>query len=239
MFASTDAHRIGWKIFLSLAFVAIHFLSFSHPARGQAGAKLSGVVSFGGNVMPGFPVSLYSHDEVLQTNTDSEGRFGFSGLVPGTYDLEAKFLGVEATIYGIRVEDKDVGPLTVIGELKEVVYPLDVDCGRTFWVSYKHETTTDGGDVTGVLVLYPDATSRVLANVRIDLMTADGPHHRISQHADENGNFEFKNVPPGRHSLVAHSGGYWKAESTIWVTRKDAAVIKIILRKHGHPAICE
>ncbi|MGA7225886.1 MAG: carboxypeptidase-like regulatory domain-containing protein, partial [Candidatus Acidiferrales bacterium] len=209
------------------------------PAQGQAGAKLSGVVYYAGAEMPGFPVSLYSHDEVLQTKTDSGGRFEFSRLLPGTYDLEGRSMGVVAITYGIRVENKDVGPLTVTAELKEIFYPLDANCGRSFWVSYKHDTTTDGGDVTGVLVLYPDATNSVLANVRIDLTTADGPHHRISQHVDENGNFEFKNVSPGRYSLVAHSSGYWKVQSTIWVTRKDGAIIKVIVHKHGHPDICE
>ncbi|MGC1257644.1 MAG: carboxypeptidase-like regulatory domain-containing protein [Candidatus Acidiferrales bacterium] len=222
----------------TLLFLAA-FLCLSYPAQGQAGAKLSGVVYYAGAEMPGFPVSLYSHDEVLQTKTDSGGRFEFSRLLPGTYDLEGRSMGVVAITYGIRVENKDVGPLTVTAELKEIFYPLDANCGRSFWVSYKHDTTTDGGDVTGVLVLYPDATNSVLANVRIDLTTADGPHHRISQHVDENGNFEFKNVSPGRYSLVAHSSGYWKVQSTIWVTRKDGAIIKGIVHKHGHPDICE
>jgi len=189
--------------------------------------------------MPDFPVSLYSPDQVLQTDTDKAGRFEFGGLPPGTYDLQARFWGVEGTIYRIRIEDKDLGPLTVAAKLVESVYPLDPDCGRTFWVSYKQDTISDGGHVAGVLLVYPAVPSRLLANVRIDLTTANGSHHRISQHPDENGKFDFQNVSPGRYSLLAHYRGYWKVQSTIWVTRKDTAVIKIILYKHGHPAICE
>jgi len=239
MYTSTNPRQIGLKLLLSLAFAASHFLWFSYPAQGQAGAKLSGVVYYGGGVMPDFPVSLYSPDRVLQTETDKAGRFEFSGLPRGTYDLQARFWGVEGTIYGIRMEGKDLGPLTVEAKLVESWYPLDPDCGRTFWVSYKQNAITDGGHTAGVLLTYPTVPNRLLVNVRIDLTAATGSHHRISRHADERGNFEFQNVPPGRYSLLAHYRGYWKVQSTIWVTREDTAVIKIILHKHGHPAICE
>jgi hypothetical protein len=87
MLTSSQAPQIGLKLLLPLAFAASHFLSFSLPARGEAGAKLSGVVYFVGDVMPGFPVSLYSPDRVLQIETDKARQFEFSGLPPGTYDL--------------------------------------------------------------------------------------------------------------------------------------------------------
>ncbi len=61
-------------------------------AFGNAGAKLSGVVYFSGDVMPGFPVSRYSSDQVLQTEADKAGRFEFADLPPGTYDVQAKYL---------------------------------------------------------------------------------------------------------------------------------------------------
>ena len=120
MSASTNAHQIGLKLLLSLSVVASHFLWFSYPVQGQAGAKLSGVVSYEGEVTPGCPVSLYSPDQVLQTETDKAGRFEFRGLPRGTYDLQARFWAVEGTIYGIRIEDKDLGPLTVAADLRNL-----------------------------------------------------------------------------------------------------------------------
>jgi hypothetical protein len=86
------APRFGSKLLFLAA-----FLWLSYPAQDRAGAKLSGVVYYAGEEMPGFPVSLYSHDEILQTKTDSGGRFEFSRLPPGTYDLEGRSMGVKAT----------------------------------------------------------------------------------------------------------------------------------------------
>jgi len=228
------------KLLLSLGFIVGHFLQVSCPAWGQAGATLRGVVYFKGDVMPGFPVSLYSQDQVRQTEADKAGHFEFDNLPPGTYDLQGRYEGVEGTIYGVRIEDNSVGPLTLTADFVESVYPLSPDCGRTFWVSYEPNPTA-GARVAGVLLMYPDNPSpnRLLASARIDLTAAEKSHHRISQHADENGKFEFHSVPPGRYSLCAHYRGYWKVQSTIWVTRKDTTVTKVILYKHGHPAICE
>ncbi|MGC2330174.1 MAG: carboxypeptidase-like regulatory domain-containing protein [Candidatus Acidiferrales bacterium] len=240
MAGSTKALLIARRLLLSLAIVAVHFLVLLGAATCQTRAKLSGTVYFLGTTMPQFPVSLYSSDRVLQTETDNFGRFEFADLPPGTYDLQASYLGVEGTIYGVRIEDKNVGPVSVTAAFVAFLYPLDPDCGRVFWVSYQSDTIA-GGRVTGSLLLYPKVPlpNAMLRKVRIDLTATGASHPRMSQHPDENGKFEFPNVPPGRYSLLAHHSGYLKVRSTIWVMRKDTTVSKIILDEHGHTAICE
>lgn len=218
--------------------ILCYYFLFSSPVFSQTGATLSGVVYLNGDAIPGMPVSLYSRDRVLKTKADKAGRFEFSGLTPGMYDLQTQFLGVEGTILDIRLEAKDLGPLTIDAKLVESVYPLSPDCGRTFWVSYK-EDLPSSNSLSGNLLIYPEVPlpSKLLPTVKVDLTAGDS--HRITQHADENGRFEFQNVPPGRYSMVVHHGGYWSVKSTVWIMRKNTTVTKIILYKHGHPAICE
>lgn len=112
-----------------------------HSARAQGGATLSGVVYYGSRPIPNFPVSLYSADRVLRTETDKSGRFEFANLAPGTYDVQAFALGVEGHVFGVRVRRSDVGPVVVKG--KELGFGLGPsgDCGRTFWATYSDDST--------------------------------------------------------------------------------------------------
>lgn len=221
--------------------VSVIFPSFSRPAAAQEGAKLSGTVYFNGKAIPEFPVSLYSAGDVLQTMTDHAGLFEFTNLAPGKYDLEAQSeWGVEKTIYDIQIGRNDVGPLTVTLNLVYIVYPLDVNCGRAFWVSYKADAPVNS-ELNGEVDLVADdlLPSTLAQGARVYLTAQDGRHMRVSSRPDRTGRIEFKDLPPGRYSLLAYRRGYWKVRSTIWITRRNTATVKIILRKHGHPAICE
>lgn len=50
-----------------------HCFLFSSAAQSQSGTTLSGMVYFNGDTMPGMPVSLYSRDQVLQTEARQAG----------------------------------------------------------------------------------------------------------------------------------------------------------------------
>jgi len=228
------------RLLLSLALAVTHCVFVSSTVQAQAVGKITGAVYFNGSEMPGFPVTLYSSDQVVEIEADSAGHFEFTNLPPGTYDLQAKYGGAEAHIYAVRIEGKDVGPLTLDAKLVEFPYDLAGNCGRKYWISYNPDPAASGR-VSGTLLLYPtvSAPSALFKNAGIRLIAAGGSHHSISQHPDENGKFEFRDIPPGRYSLLASSRGYWKVQTTIWVARKDVTAVKIVLYEHGHPAICE
>ncbi len=59
--------------------------------------------------MPDFPVSLYSSEQVLLTETDKAGRFEFSGLPHGTYDLQARFWGAKEPSMAFELKTKTSG----------------------------------------------------------------------------------------------------------------------------------
>jgi hypothetical protein len=210
------------------------------PAASQTTAMLSGTAYFNGKVMPGFPVTVYSKDRLFRARTDNSGVFEFHDLVPGTYDLEANDLGLKASIYGIRVSTSRVKPLVVSLRQVEVLFPLDVDCGRTFWVSYQDDKQR-GSAVSGSLTFYPEiaAPNNQFKKAHIELFPETGAGGVWSASVSEDGHFELKNIYPGRYRLVARSRGYYDVKSTVWVMREIETVTRIVLIKHRHPILCE
>jgi hypothetical protein len=240
MLASLDFRPAVSRFLPRVMFVALHVLLLAPFASGQSGVQLTGIIELNGEAMPAFTLNLFTADRVLTATTDKTGHFEFSNLPPGTYDIYGAFEGSEAAVYGLRIEDKNIGPITIPLKIVQTVYALSPDCGRTFWVTY-HPDDASGGRLKGTLTLSPSvpAPNRLLANVKIDLTNAAIPHRRVSERVDNRGNFEFLNLRPGRYHLRAHASGYRKTEATIWIARRDSTTTKIILHKRGDDAICE
>jgi hypothetical protein len=70
-------------------------------ANGQSeAASISGVVSdTNGNIIPGVTVAATNTDtkSIVNTMTNEAGKYGFSGLRPGTYDVLASLTGLNST----------------------------------------------------------------------------------------------------------------------------------------------
>jgi hypothetical protein len=71
---------------------------------------------------------------------------------------------------------------------------------------------TPGASIEGVVVEH--GLNRALARVTLDLRSVDGtnPNARYPAITTSEGKFSFRNVLPGRYSLVASRGGYLRAE---------------------------
>jgi hypothetical protein len=85
-------------------------------AHGQSGVRLTGTVRDGsGAYIPNALVRLFSADNVQATKTDAAGRFEFTGLSSGTYDLQASADGfLTKTVEDVQVDDQDVGPIQLL-----------------------------------------------------------------------------------------------------------------------------
>src|SRR5208282_897322 len=84
-----------------------------------SGVKLTGTVrDETGAFIPNALVRLFSTDQVRATKTDAAGRFEFSGLSSGTYDLQTSPDGFLAkTVEGVHVDNQDVGPIQLIAPI--------------------------------------------------------------------------------------------------------------------------
>lgn len=226
------------RLFVAAAVITTFFALISRSASSQGAAKLSGTVYFAGDLAPEWPVTLFSSDEVRETEADKSGRFEFDGLPAGTYDLQSKNFGEEGEIYGIHVGTQNVGKLVLQTKLIPF-YPLDFDCGRTSWITYNASATN--GVVSGNVDLYPEVSAPSMSFEKPDiyLIPTNRWHRRIPVHPDDKGNFMFRNVPPGRYQLLAYLRGYWKVRSITWAMRRENTKIRILLVEHGHPIICE
>jgi len=88
------------KTFVSATAVAILlFASYVVPANGQSeAASISGVVSdTSGNLIPGITVTVTNRytGSTAKSMTNEDGKYIFSNLQPGTYDVLVSLIGFE------------------------------------------------------------------------------------------------------------------------------------------------
>jgi hypothetical protein len=198
-----------------------------------------------GNTIAGASVNLYSERKVIQAKTDSQGRFKFEHLEPGSYKLEAKVDGFQPKI---------VQPLKVEGDARPA-QPLNLTlsgatrrgCIETP-VSYE-ENIRGGASITGVIepmprkaepnvdwrTSMPPSTSAI-----IDLVRLDGGSLIASTHPDEHGRFKFTSLPPGEYLLRSKLPGYDDMQTTSFqVMREDVTLVRIPMSPVGEEPSCE
>ncbi|HEX8290486.1 MAG TPA: TonB-dependent receptor plug domain-containing protein, partial [Pyrinomonadaceae bacterium] len=83
-----------------------------------------------------------------------------------------------------------------------------------------------GGAITGRIILADGGTP--LHNVIVNLVQL-----KRSTETDENGAFEFKNVPPGTYTILAHMEGFPDQTQQVRVTAGGSATLDFSLRLAG------
>jgi len=192
-------------------------------AHGQSGVRLTGTVRDGsGAYIPNALVRLFSADNVQATKTDAAGRFEFTGLSSGTYDLQALADGfLTKTVEDVQVDDQDVGPIQLIA-------PPGVHSGRCVValkvpgdLSYEHRS-----DKTNLVARILDTSGNPLPKATLNLAMAGRDETKSS---DDKGEFQFAGLGPGKYTLRVSLEGYWSESRNLWVTRQNLTTLIVVL----------
>jgi hypothetical protein len=206
-----------------------------HAAASQARTKIRGVVKdyplkLG---LPGATIYLYSEDRIRQGKSDSEGRFELADVPPGTYELQIRLRGFKSSIVErVKVENAEVGPLQFFLHID------NGECGKMFEDSYDDVKPQSGGRIA-VLVRdtmdpYPPMPGANILLIRL------GETEVVAKgRSNEKGEFEFKNVAPGKYVVKVSLEGYNDTTTaSLWVTRENLTKTTIYMLRTGSLIVC-
>lgn len=232
----TQAALVQKNRFAFCCLLLVMLTCAGHAAASQARTTIRGVVKdyplkLG---LPGATIYLYSEDRIRQGKSDSEGRFELADVPPGTYELQVRLRGFKTIIVErVKVENADVGPL-------QFFLHIDVngECGKMFEHSYDDVKPQSGGRIA-VLVRdtmdpYPPMPG---ANI---LLSKPGETVVVAKgRSNEKGEFEFKNVAPGKYVVKVSLEGYNDTTTaSLWVSRENLTKTTIHMLRTGFLIAC-
>ena len=180
---------------------------------------------------------------MLQTKSDSMGRFAFEDLKPGTYKLEARQPGFqEKTIEQLEVKRGDTKTVS----LTLIVAPTS-GCVLNSPVSYGPKAP-GGASIIGTIQPKStkpepnvDSPSAIppYSEATIDVVKPDSGQVVASTHPDAHGRFQFIGLSPGEYVLRAKFAGYSDAQSVKFqILREDVVEIKMPMTPNDEVTVC-
>ena len=234
----------------------ILIVSIAASARGQASISVTGSVSDPSSTpIPDAHISLYSLDRILQTKSDSSGRFKFDAVPTGKYEFEVLAPGFKrftmpnvfvTDLMRPKIPDKptnltavmEIGPM---GSPKEIIAVTEVaptgSCGPSDSVTYEPRKARDADALRGMVInRFPK-----MAVPRATLQLFDPAGALIAQQqTNERGEFQFKETAPGRYHILFQHPGYRNMEfREFWVARENQTYITLQAVQLGKIVVCE
>jgi len=191
-------------------------VALAAPTLGHArsGATLDGAITdINGAAIVGASVSLYSaHHETRQTTSDSQGRFEFTQVSPGTYKVEVAVMGNCGSLSSVSYEERESGAVPLVGEM----HPLPPE----------PEPNVDWPGTP-----FSDAT--------VEISRADSDQVVASMHPDVHGRFQYKGLAIGQYLVrVAYAGYHDSTSVRFEINSEDVTKVVISVVPLGGDIVC-
>jgi len=239
------------------AFISLILLvSIAASARVQASISVTGSVSDPNSApIAGAQISLYSLDRILQTKSDSLGRFKFDAVPTGKYEFEVLAQGFKrftrsdvfvTDLMRPTIPDKPTD-LTAVMQIAPTGSPMEIiavaeiaptgSCGPPDSVTYGPRKIRDADALAGIVIdRYP---KMAVPGATLQLFDAAGALI-TQQQTNERGEFQFKQTAPGRYHILLKHPGYQNMEfREFWVARENQTYLTLQAVQVGKIVVCQ
>jgi hypothetical protein len=236
-----------------IALVSLIFIiSIVTSTHGQESIKITGSLSDpNAGPIPGARITLYSLDRILQTTSDSLGRFKFDAIPTSNYEFEVLSPGFQRFTRQVDVADlmyaqKKTLELTVRMEIGRAGSPYVImaardvapkgSCGPSDSVTYASRKTGDSALAGIVINQYP---KMAVAGATLKLFDAKGTQ-TAQQQTNERGEFQFNQTAPGHYYITLEYPGYNNTKSTqFWVAGENTTYVTMQAVQLGKFVLCQ
>lgn len=224
---------LGRGLVLSVLFVISILGSPGASAEPSPGSVTGTVFAQGGVVIPHVSIKLFSLDQLREVESDDHGKFAFTELPSGEYELQAAYPPLfETAVEDLKVGSDDIGPLSII-----LVSPgVPFHCGWRPPASYETRKLARVG-LAGVVI---DADGGPLPGAKVVVSELGNTHAVAKQDVDNMGNFQFIDLPPGKYTITASVKGHWGLQGeAFWITRGTLTRITLATFPNGRGPVCQ
>jgi hypothetical protein len=176
-------------------------------------------------------LSLFSTDRVLQVKSNKAGRFEFANVPSGIYKLDVSHGGFQTRTFDcISIPEMDAEVMAITLTIENP----GSDCGRGAAPTYE-KLALGKSALIGVV----RNSGGPVGEFKILLLEVGAARVLASQHSNEKGEFQFRDIVPGQY-LVRASRKNWTAQSEIfWITRENITRIVLDPLKRGSVILCQ